>query len=488
MKKLRMNYDLIIDVCKIIGVVATIVGLLAYFMKKPIDKENKQKTEQRTNVIEGDVEENKKNIVSLKDEVEDLKRIVNEKRQISYSYSELSLEQQEQLLKDKFNYTSDEIDSLIYKATKRTQSYISNALGFELQNNHIKAIEYYQMALEETSILSQKAWILFSIANQYFDLQNDKESIRYYNMSIDFYDKINEKSEEDFVILGYIYNGLGMIDRKNANYLKAIENHEKALNIRENLVSKNRIKHILELSMSYNNLAIVYKRTGNLDKSIDYNDKAILIRRELASISKQPLDTFLLARTLSNLSNVYSDKGNYKEAKKRIEEAIGLILPLDGKIKRILYEENLATFYINYGRILHSLKDYKSSIKPLKTAINYYEGLMKINKGKYLEPYTGAFLNLSRSYRDMNKLDDAITMLDKAIEINKGFKIVGDSEINLADIYYNLALIYFEDRSNKLALHNFQIAYNLYTKYPQSAHAKMWAKEAKNRIDYLNGL
>ena len=65
----------------------------------------------------------------------------------------------------------------------------------------------------------------------------------------------------------------------------------------------------------------------------------------------------------------------------------------------------------------------------------------------------------------------------------------GDSEIHLADTYFNIGLIYFEKKPNKkIALNNFKQAYDRYIKYPQSAHAQKWAKEAKNKIDDLNAL
>ncbi|GAL78991.1 tetratricopeptide protein [Algibacter lectus] len=268
--------------------------------------------------------------------------------------------------------------------------------GYELKYDYNNAIKFYKKALEEAVLDADKAWALAQIGMQYMDLNKYREAKRYYKLSLNIYENIEEKSESDLIDMAAIYTDLGIIERYNGVYAKAIINHEKALVIREELLLINHDKYILNLSMSYNNLAVVYKNQGLLNESIDYNERVVKIRRELVSKSNEAFEVFLLARSLSNLGNVYYSKGEnlkashgsylkyYHSCKDSIEEAIDLILTLEGKINEVEYKENISSFYVNYGRVLHSLKEYEFSIRFLENAITNYKKLININRDKYI--------------------------------------------------------------------------------------------------------
>lgn len=510
-----MDFQRIIDICKIIGliilVISTIVSLIAgwaYFENKEVKKIESEIEESRRVKNEDDISQVKEGLVNIKDDVveEVLRRVLDERRQISINYGDLSKEEQDQILRDRFNLGSEEIEDLIKKAIKRTESYLSQAMGYELKYDYKNAIKFYEKALEEAASYKDKAWVLYSLGNRYLDINNYLKATNKYDEALSFYDKEQIKSDEDLVIIGNIYSCLGIIERNKANnYIGSIKLHENAVEIRKQLVSKDYDEYAFELSKSYNDIAVAYKHSGDLDKSIDYNEKAIKIRKELISKSDSITTRFYITRSLNNLGNVYFSKGEilkakqedhlkyYHKSKSKIKEAIDLILSLKGKINEVAYDENLASYYINYGRILHATGDYKNSIEPLKLAIISFKILIQINEEKYIQPYIKAMMNLARTYRDIGEIEESVKMFENTIEeqtkIVKNRKTPGDSEIDLADIYFNLGLVYLQNKPNKeLALLNFKKSYILYEKYPKSNHASMWKKEAKKKLDSLNDL
>jgi tetratricopeptide (TPR) repeat protein len=249
MKKEKMDYQGIIDVCKIIGVCLTvigtivaIIGLWAYLKNREVKKIENQIEENRTVKIENDVNDVKNDLVNIKDDVveEVLKRILDEKRQISINYGDLSKEEQDKVLRERFSLSSEEIEGLIKKAIKRTKSYLTQAMGYELKYDYDNAIKLYKKALGEATSYKDKAWILAQIGMQYMDLRIYVEAKRNYELSLEFYDKVEDKSENYLNNIAAIYNDLGIIDRNNGSYLKAIDNHKKALIIRENLIKISR--------------------------------------------------------------------------------------------------------------------------------------------------------------------------------------------------------------------------------------------------------
>ncbi|KAA5826200.1 tetratricopeptide repeat protein [Algibacter amylolyticus] len=513
MSKKSMDYQRIIDVCKVIGafvgilsVLVTIIGLWAYFKNKEVVKVNETLKEKRIVENESKITKNKEGFTANKKEILNLKRqmqeLINERRQISINYGDLSKEEQDHIFRDRFNLNSEEIGVLIEKATRKTQSYISQAMGYELKYHYDNAIKYYKKALNEAASQSDKTWILYSLGNRYFDLNDYENAENKYQAVLSHYNDLQDKSNTDLVIEGNIYACLGIIERRKAsNYEGAINYHEKAIAVRNQLVNKDFDKYAFELSKSYNDIAVAYKHYGALDEALDNIEQAIGIRKKLVLKFNEPANSYYLSRSLSNLANIYFDKGEnlkhnqedyllfYTKSKSISEEAINLVTSLKNKINLVKYKDQLALLNINYARTLHALGDYQGSIVPLKSAISSLNELIQINKEEFIEKYAGAKTNLARTYRDLGEVKSSITMFEEVLDIQINiFKRTktGDSEIQLANTYCNLAFLYHQNlRDDKNALLNFRKAHNIYNDYPDSAYAKKWNAVCVELIEML---
>lgn len=479
-----MDYEKIMIVCGVITFIMAGITIWARIQKHNEIKIHKIKEEERTVVNETNIDINKNDIASLKEEV---RKLVDEKRNISRENSEFSEIEKEKLFREKVKYSSNEVNELIKKSKAQTKSYVLNAMGFELDNKYEKAIYYYEKALEETTFHDDKAWILYSLGNIYFDNKDYKKAISDYKKAIIYYNQVDKKDDNYFLILGDIYSCLGIIYRDQNNYKEAIKNHEKALKLRENLVLKDHDKYILEVSKSYNNLAVVYKHQGDFDKSIDFNEKSINIRKDLADKTNSIIDKYYIARAICNLGNVYRERGDYLKSKERIETAIRLINDLESNLQREVYCDNLSMFYLNYSYVLGDLNEYEESENIIKKDLLIIEELE--DKTKKAQYFLGALLNLSIAKKGQGEINEAIKTLEQALKyykdnFNKTFS--NDIVIVSANIYFNLGDIYYNNkRDYELALMNFEKSYSIYSDYPNSAYARKWAGIASKYIASL---
>ena len=109
--------------------------------------------------------------------------------------------------------------------------------------------------------------------------------------------------------MGVIYYGLG-------DYNKAIEYHEKALEIRINTLGESHP----DIADYYNNLGVVYNDLGDYGKAIEYYEKALEIRINILG-ENDPDITFYY----SNIGESYHGLGDYGKAIEYYEKALEII-------------------------------------------------------------------------------------------------------------------------------------------------------------------
>ncbi|CAM2717527.1 unnamed protein product [Rotaria socialis] len=99
--------------------------------------------------------------------------------------------------------------------------------------------------------------------------------------------------------MAMIYNNLGIIHRKMNMYSQALENHTKALDIRQAVLPDNHP----DIASSYVNLAMVYMKMNDLDQALDHFQIALDIQQKSLSSNHKSL-----ALTLYDIGSVYEIK------------------------------------------------------------------------------------------------------------------------------------------------------------------------------------
>jgi signal transduction histidine kinase len=182
-----------------------------------------------------------------------------------------------------------------------------------------------------------------------------------------------------------------------------------------------------------NNLGTYYRLIGVSDSSEKYHNIAINASKKLSNRKRY-------IETISALSMVYFNKGNYLEAIQYILEA------------KNYYEANEMTYeivnsYLKLGMIYHDLHDFNKAILANRTGLKINESIKNIKFEMYFTQNMGLLY-----YDTKNDIDSAMIFLTKALDLGRKNK---DEEIKLSSLTNlgNIAL-HKKDYTKALALYN----------------------------------
>jgi tetratricopeptide (TPR) repeat protein len=204
---------------------------------------------------------------------------------------------------------------------------------------------------------------------------------------------------------GVIYWYRGDLDR-------ALEYHQKSLQLREKLNDKSGILRAL------NNLGLVYWSKGKLDDAMDFYQRSL-------SICEETNDQGGLSRVLNNLANISSAQGNLDEALEYHKRSLSLKEEIAGK-------QDVALSLINIG-VIYRLKG------DLGQAVEYYNRSLALQEHHNIGPEFALVLNnLGEIYTLKGELDHALEFYQRSLLI---YEDMGNKEgialtlVNIGEIY-----------------------------------------------------
>ncbi len=290
-----------------------------------------------------------------------------------------------------------------------------------------RAVDYS----EKNHLLSEeaaKAYLYMAVALFY---QSKYDSAAFYALrGLAVSDTAHSKWGE-----GFANNLLCVLERRRANFQKAIDYGLKTVEIRKQL------KDTFNLAGAYQNLANIYSLTGKPLTAIDYLSKSL----ELYLATN---DTAGLRLVHGNIGNLYLDMGDKEKGKEHILRSMAL----DNK-KELSYAINtlaLGTIYLEFDN------EYDSALQLFYEARKIYEtigiedgvatadeniGIALLNKGKSNEAYrelkeaetmfqaigdsgqvANVSLSLGKFYLKVSDFDSADLLLNRALRMGQKFK------------------------------------------------------------------
>lgn len=225
-------------------------------------------------------------------------------------------------------------------------------------------------------------------------------------------DKAIATNPADEYIQMLYHDQKGYLHRKNNEFLNAISEHLKAVEIGE----KNSFN--LKLARIYNNLAVAYRRTDDYKRAIEFHTKAMNLAQTL-----QQDDVVLYA--INGLGNSYIAIEKYREAILYFNEAYDIALLNNNTLSQAINLNNIGEAYQQMGEY------NKASI--------YFQQSLELNQ--QMNNQTGiaiSYNSLGTTFLLQHKYDQAIAYFQLAKEINH--QIESDfyytfSILNLADAY-----------------------------------------------------
>lgn len=263
----------------------------------------------------------------------------------------------------------------------------------------------------------------FLLGYYYFEKEEYVEAIRYLLTAHDFMENLNDNylSFKLNFILGNCYIQLGNSTKQKENYQKAIDYHNKALNIK--LLTNNNA----ERNIIYHRLAYSYYSLNNIEKS-----KSSLIEAE--NLSRKMGDSIGLCKAKINIGNLYLDNQNFLEAEVQIFDALDFA-------KKINYAIGIAYCYLNLGENYLNSKRYKEAIAYSKKAN------IEAKKIKFEKIIYASNENLGKIYFATGNFSESKHFYENNLE-----QIMLQKDIHKkADTYKQLSFIYLKLRSYEKA-------------------------------------
>ncbi|MBN2519844.1 MAG: tetratricopeptide repeat protein, partial [Bacteroidales bacterium] len=379
---------------------------------------------------------------------------------------------------------SFEIYRNLYGEKDITIANVYNNMGLVYQKQLLfsESKEYFEKCLSlRLEILGSKhkdiASSYYNISELYFYKSEYDSAILYANKCVELRKEI---LGEQNLSVGYAYLQLGNLYRLKENFTKALEYAELADNLFIQVLGENNIdissakmnigriflntgklekayeyhKKAFDMALDfygeyhplmiwyYTNYAVYFAEVGNPDKAIELQQKVIKIcENEYADNNQTRLDAqYYMAYLLYNNSK-------YSEAKK---------LLIDYQLKIIKYygefHSNISDVNNLLGLINNQLGDYDQAFE------NYIKAaeICKKVKGENNIDLNNIYMNIANLYKTKAKYKEALEYYNKSMEILKLYH--EETYSGFATNYINLAFLYTELNEYETALEYFNAA------------------------------
>jgi tetratricopeptide (TPR) repeat protein len=323
----------------------------------------------------------------------------------------------------------DKFEQLVSKGdTQKASDNVKSGDEYAFLGKPKKAIQFYQEALK---LDNRDRFTYIKLAVEYIKLRKPLKAIAVYLKAVkvsadlaDIYEDISRemKKESRPEILERLYHIASAVDRDDALYYEELGNHFNELEVYDGAAAN--YKKASDLNDKneniYKKLITAYVKHGNQEEAISIYQKAVEANPYFADIyrdiswemEKKKMDKARekLYRIASNvdikeasyfkeLGDAYSNKlGNYKEAVKNYEKALGLN-PRDGETHK-----KLAIATINQGKQGKVIDIYRNA---LQVSINYagiYKDIAEILKKR----------DMVKDFEKLNQIASVVDLRDVA--------------------------------------------------------------------------
>ena len=338
------------------------------------------------------------------------------------------------------------------------ENHIGLASALQLKKDFVNAEEEYNQALKldpDNAIATNGLKLLSedklqTQSTQYSVLALKLHSEGKYEQAIEQYVKaleINPKDSKLHYNIGTAFQAKGDLEHAEKAYNKSLElepQNDKAKQALELLTKQVTQKKVQELS----NRAIELQNSSNYQEAIT---------TYLAALSIDPHDPSIYY----NLGTAYQASNDLNNAQVNYKKA------LDIDKNNLTYQNALKLVKADLANPLIQSAVTKQSANDLAGAISDYNKALELIPD---DPQT--YFNLGTAYQANNQADQAIQVYSKAAQL--------DSK-GQSDAFFFLATLYEDKKNNKIAIENYQ-------KYLNSTPGGTYAKEAKDRMNYLKTL
>lgn len=184
---------------------------------------------------------------------------------------------------------------------------------------------------------------------------------------------------------------------------------------------------------NYQRLAQALSYLGNLHKDMGEYKKARKLLEEAIILYKRhdPYNHIGVSRALTYLGDTYKNLGDHQKARDVLERSITL-----SQKHRVSNPIGLARTMLHLGIVYRDLGDYEKSIPLLKDSLDLFE---RHSPENYIERVR-ALKYLGNTYRSLGRYEEARNLLEQSVEISR--KYLPENHIALGRSLVHLAIIH----------------------------------------------
>ncbi|MFX3638895.1 MAG: tetratricopeptide repeat protein [Candidatus Pristimantibacillus sp.] len=259
-----------------------------------------------------------------------------------------------------------------------------------------------------------------------------------------YLEELNRLIEEhsntfDELLLGGLYNSIGLYYTDIARYDKAIEYYSISLII-------NGKTNKYESALTLSNIGELNRALGNYRQARDYYNSAIIIYNEIFGD--------INPNTSNNLSNIglsYYQEFNQKKAKQFLKKALEIN-------KQVFQEPNTSSLRIlnNYGMIEEYFGNYNEALNIYQESLNILNELTNEEN----QDHSTAYYNIGGVYQQLKDYGQAEEYIKIALELD--MKIYNKNHPEVAKDYAKLGRLYLETKDYKKSSKNTEKSISIY--------------------------
>jgi len=279
---------------------------------------------------------------------------------------------------------------------------------------HLTAIEYLEKGLEK-AVLSSSSPSLPHIIHV-------REAGKLMSNSSLPIDKSREGAGNKILIaMTGCYNVLGVVYRNKADYDKALEYHQLALDILK-IADKNHPRIIA----CYGNIGTIYLDRGDFGTALEYYQQCLF-----KSLKIFEHDHLYVALSYNNLGIVNRKTGNYDKALKHLQKSLSILLKTVGP-----EHPRVAGVYNNLGNVYKRKAEYEKGLEYHQKALSIRLKTLGTNHPAVAASYA----NLGELYLAKMEFSNAIKYQNKSLPIFR--EVFGDYHPDVGMVYNSIAAIY----------------------------------------------
>ena len=204
----------------------------------------------------------------------------------------------------------------------------------------------------------------------------------------------------------FAFNALGNLYRNASKYEKAIDYHQKALNLAVEI--ENTSMTIIGLNM----IGVDYRRMDMVRSALDYHSQAL----NLAQLVEEPTIDIKqsIAISLNSMGNIYLSLKQYNLALVQFHKSLGIEQELGGTLGLAINYQNIGYAKEGQGMLEDALKDYETSLA-------YNNELdSEVGRSICMNSIGGIYLKQGEPEKALEYIKEG---LDKARKVNDQFYI-----------------------------------------------------------------